>query len=57
MAVVIYCKLGTNNPDGVLTKCCYFLCGSKSNMAALGSDWLTHFGLLLNDGCKDLLQS
>jgi len=29
----------------------------KSNMAALASDWLTHFGLLLKKGWRDLLQT
>jgi len=53
----IYSKLATAVPDEVLTKWCYFLGRSKSNLAALASDWLTHFQLLLKNGWRDLLQS
>jgi len=35
-------KLVSNVSYEVPTKCCYFLSGPKSNMAALASDWLTH---------------
>jgi len=39
----IYSKLRTNVPYKVSIKCCTFLVDLKSNMAALVSDWLTHF--------------
>jgi len=52
----IYSKLATNVPYEVLTKCCYFLSRSKTNIAALDSDWLTHFQLLLRNCLKDLFQ-
>jgi len=48
-AAGIYSKLGTNVPYGVPTKHCYFYVDLKSNMAALASDWLTHFPLLLKN--------
>jgi len=53
----IYSQLATNVPYEVLTRCCYFLSRLKSNLAALASDWLTHFELLLKNGWRDLLQS
>jgi len=53
----IYSKLGTNVPYGVTTNCCYYYVDPKSNMAAVASDWLTHFRLLLKNGCRNLLQT
>jgi len=39
-------KLGRNVPCDVLTKYCYFRGNATSNMAAISSDWLSHFCLL-----------
>jgi len=38
----LYSKLATNVPYKILTKCCYYLSRSKSNVATLVSDWLTY---------------
>jgi len=46
----IYSQLATHVPYEVPTKCCYFSKDPKSNMAALASDWLTHFERLLKNG-------
>jgi len=38
MAAGIYTKLATNVPYDIITKCCYYLSGSKSSVAVLASD-------------------
>jgi len=53
----IYSKLATSVLYEVPTKCVTFRVDPKSNMVALASDWLTHFQLLLMNGCRDLLQT
>jgi len=41
MAAGINSKLATTVPYEILTKCSYYLSGSKSNVATLAFDWLT----------------
>ena len=44
-------KLAIRVPLMVLQKCCYILLWSKTKMAAMDSDWLRHFWLLLKNHC------
>jgi len=44
----IYSKLATNVRYDILTKCCYYLSGSKSSVAVLVSDWLTYKKLVIS---------
>jgi len=47
LSIGIYSKTVTNVPYEILTKCCYYLSGSKSNVAARESDWLTYKKLII----------
>jgi len=42
---------------GSLPSVIIFLVDLKSKMAALASDWLSRFQLLLKNGCRNLLQT